>query len=168
MLDPRYAIYARDGLTCLTFLAGLAAGIYFIVQKKRVIGVLTLAGIALLSLDPISQRDYYALQAVFAGVDKANRYYDPDRALHRRRQELLALQKRAEQNDRALLLAESAAREVVDQAGFILEAETAHDRLQTRQGKRALAGTQRQAGAAAQQADQKMKIFRPHGRCLRA
>jgi len=61
--------------------------------------------------DPIPQRDYYALQAVFAGTDKANRYYNPDRAVHRRRQELLALQKGVEQKDRALLLSDSAARE---------------------------------------------------------
>ena len=62
--------------------------------------------------DPIPQRDYYSLQAVFAGVDKANRYYDPDRAVHQRRQQLLALQKRVGQSDRTLLLNESAAREV--------------------------------------------------------
>ncbi len=40
--------------------------------------------------DPISQADYYALQAVFAGVDRANRPFDPDPAVHRRRWELLA------------------------------------------------------------------------------
>ncbi len=28
--------------------------------------------------DPISQTDYYALQAVFAGIDRAEREYDPD------------------------------------------------------------------------------------------
>ena len=28
--------------------------------------------------DPISQKDYYSLQAVFAGVDRADRPYDPD------------------------------------------------------------------------------------------
>ena len=38
--------------------------------------------------DPISQHDYYALQAVFAGTDKANRAYDPDPAIGRRRGEL--------------------------------------------------------------------------------
>ncbi len=31
--------------------------------------------------DPISQGDYYSLQAVFAGVDKAERPYDPDPAI---------------------------------------------------------------------------------------
>ena len=38
--------------------------------------------------DPISQEDYYALQAVFAGVDKAERGYDPDPVLDRMRREL--------------------------------------------------------------------------------
>src|SRR6266511_1941082 len=38
--------------------------------------------------DPIPQRDYYALQAVFAGVDRANRVYDPDPPVHARRQAL--------------------------------------------------------------------------------
>jgi len=40
--------------------------------------------------DPISQADYYALQAVFAGVERANRLYDPNPATGRRRRELTA------------------------------------------------------------------------------
>lgn len=39
--------------------------------------------------DPIPQQDYYNLQAVFAGVDRADRPWDDDPAMHRRRQELL-------------------------------------------------------------------------------
>jgi hypothetical protein len=54
--------------------------------------------------DPIPQRDYYALQAVFAGVDRANRIYDADPAVHRRRQALLQLRKRGERGERDLLL----------------------------------------------------------------
>ena len=38
--------------------------------------------------DPISQSDYYALQAVFAGVDRTDRPFDPDPAVHRQRQAL--------------------------------------------------------------------------------
>jgi len=38
--------------------------------------------------DPISQADYYSLQAVFAGVDRADRSYDEDPEVHRRRLEL--------------------------------------------------------------------------------
>ncbi len=34
--------------------------------------------------DPIAQRDYYRLQAVFAGVDRGDRpYYDPERSRER-------------------------------------------------------------------------------------
>jgi hypothetical protein len=40
--------------------------------------------------DPIDQRDYYNLQAVFAGVDRANRPFDPDPEVARKRAELLA------------------------------------------------------------------------------
>ncbi len=40
--------------------------------------------------DPISQREYYGLQAVFAGVDRADRPYDDDPTTHARRRELLA------------------------------------------------------------------------------
>jgi Protein of unknown function (DUF1553)/Protein of unknown function (DUF1549)/Planctomycete cytochrome C len=40
--------------------------------------------------DPISQDDYYGLQAVFAGVDKAERGYDADPALDRIRRGLKA------------------------------------------------------------------------------
>ena len=38
--------------------------------------------------DPISQRDYYSLQAVFSGVERANRRYDADPEVHRQRTEL--------------------------------------------------------------------------------
>lgn len=41
--------------------------------------------------DPISQAEYYRLQAVFAGVDKGERAYDPDPKVAQRRAELLAL-----------------------------------------------------------------------------
>ncbi len=40
--------------------------------------------------DPISQREYYSLQAVFAGVDRADRPFDADPRTHTRRRELLA------------------------------------------------------------------------------
>lgn len=40
--------------------------------------------------DPISQSDYYALQAVFAGIEKADRVYEPDVELGRRRKLLLS------------------------------------------------------------------------------
>lgn len=38
--------------------------------------------------DPITQQDYYSLQAVFAGVDRANRAYDVDAKLGQLRREL--------------------------------------------------------------------------------
>ncbi|QDV20847.1 Planctomycete cytochrome C [Gimesia panareensis] len=46
--------------------------------------------------DPISQADYYGLQAVFAGIDRAERTYDPDPATARKRQTLLAAQARVQ------------------------------------------------------------------------
>src|SRR5436190_7944388 len=64
--------------------------------------------------DPIPQRDYYALQAVFAGVDRANRIYDPDPGVHHRRQGLLRLRKRVERGERDLLLAADTQRETAD------------------------------------------------------
>lgn len=39
--------------------------------------------------DPIKQQDYYRLQAVFAGVDRADRPYDADPQVARRRRQLL-------------------------------------------------------------------------------
>jgi hypothetical protein len=39
--------------------------------------------------DPIKQEDYYSLQAVFAGVDRADRPFDEDPQVHRQRQMLL-------------------------------------------------------------------------------
>src|SRR5206468_5815867 len=40
--------------------------------------------------DPISQKDYYGLQAVFAGVDRANRPYDAHKPIHQKRSTLEA------------------------------------------------------------------------------
>ncbi len=39
--------------------------------------------------DPIAQNEYYELQSVFAGIDRANRPYDLDPEVHRRRQAIL-------------------------------------------------------------------------------
>jgi hypothetical protein len=44
--------------------------------------------------DPVSQRDYYALQAVFSATDKAERAYDSDPQVARQRRELTAEQAR--------------------------------------------------------------------------
>ena len=49
--------------------------------------------------DPISQRDYYALQAVFAGVGKANRAYDSDPTVGRRRRELVQRKQLLDRDD---------------------------------------------------------------------
>ena len=46
--------------------------------------------------DPISQTDYYALQAVFAGVDRADREFDPDPAVRARRRLLKEPKREAE------------------------------------------------------------------------
>ncbi len=46
--------------------------------------------------DPIKQEDYYSLQAVFAGVDRAERTFDLDLDLHRKRLGLLHEKKRIE------------------------------------------------------------------------
>jgi mono/diheme cytochrome c family protein len=43
--------------------------------------------------DPISQEDYYSLQAVFAAVDRTDRRYDADPAVARRRADLEARQR---------------------------------------------------------------------------
>ena len=49
--------------------------------------------------DPISQADYYALQAVFAGTDKANHLYDPDPAISQQRTRWQDLKQVAEKRD---------------------------------------------------------------------
>ncbi|HVR73459.1 MAG TPA: DUF1549 and DUF1553 domain-containing protein, partial [Planctomycetota bacterium] len=54
--------------------------------------------------DPVPTADYYALQAVFAGVDRANRRYDPDPVTGRKRRELSGRLERVNRGDRDLLL----------------------------------------------------------------
>ena len=51
--------------------------------------------------DPVPQQEYYALQAVFAGVDRANRPFDADAAVHRTRRELLKRKKELDANGAA-------------------------------------------------------------------
>ncbi|MBL9128029.1 MAG: PSD1 domain-containing protein, partial [Verrucomicrobiales bacterium] len=53
--------------------------------------------------DPITQRDYYALQAVFAGTEKAERLYDHDPAVHATRQKWMRIQVALERKDRESL-----------------------------------------------------------------
>ena len=53
--------------------------------------------------DPIPQTEHYALQAVFAGVDRANRTYDVDPKVHQQRLALRRERERAEK-DRLWLL----------------------------------------------------------------
>jgi hypothetical protein len=52
--------------------------------------------------DPISQEEYYGLQAVFAGVDRADRPFDLDRRLAAKRQPLLAERRRLVQRQKEL------------------------------------------------------------------
>ncbi len=64
--------------------------------------------------DPISQQDYYALQSVFAGVERANRTFDPDPALHVHRLDLRTSQRRVERREPGFLLSEDSRRETAD------------------------------------------------------
>src|SRR5262245_24886471 len=48
--------------------------------------------------DPITQHDYYALQAVFAGVDKAEHEYDADPQVAAKRKQLLVEKRRIHQS----------------------------------------------------------------------
>ncbi|MEX0936750.1 MAG: DUF1553 domain-containing protein [Pirellulales bacterium] len=52
--------------------------------------------------DPITQEDYYSLQAVFAGVERGDRDYYADPELRRRRSELLARQRELRDRQQAL------------------------------------------------------------------
>lgn len=49
--------------------------------------------------DPISQRDYYRMQSVFAGVVRGEREFDADPAVHRERQHWLSVRKRLESGE---------------------------------------------------------------------
>ena len=74
--------------------------------------------------DPIPQTDYYALQAVFAGVDRANRVYDADPAVHRRRQALLAQRRHLDRNETAWLLSPAVQQEAAEWEGRQLPPRT--------------------------------------------
>ena len=52
--------------------------------------------------DPVTQTDYYRLQAVFAALDRADRMFDTDPAISHRRVELLAEQKRLKSEEQRL------------------------------------------------------------------
>src|ERR1043166_5407032 len=52
--------------------------------------------------DPITQKDYYSLQAVFAGVDRADRPFDSDKQVFAKRRALLQKRKPLEERHTAL------------------------------------------------------------------
>ena len=66
--------------------------------------------------DPVSMEDYYSLQAVFSGVDKVDRLYDPDAGIAKRREWLLAVKKQLERGELAagLVSAEEQAKREVE------------------------------------------------------
>lgn len=74
--------------------------------------------------DPISQTEYYALQAVFAGVDRADRSYDPDPVVHQQRRALEARRREINARDGKLLLADT---ELLSQVSA-LEQTASHNR----------------------------------------
>jgi len=53
--------------------------------------------------DPISQEEYYGLQAVFAATDKASRTYDADPPTHARRRALLKQRRAIDRKEPALI-----------------------------------------------------------------
>ncbi|XZE19957.1 PSD1 and planctomycete cytochrome C domain-containing protein [Pirellulaceae bacterium SH449] len=62
--------------------------------------------------DPITQEDYYALQAVFSGIIKGNITYDSDPATAAKRKQLLEI-KQAAQNRNPLILASDFTRQLI-------------------------------------------------------
>jgi hypothetical protein len=78
--------------------------------------------------DPISQRDYYALQAVFAGVDRADRPFDDDPATHQRRRDLLARRKAIERRSPELL-ASLTTPEILSKVALVEEREARRNEL---------------------------------------
>ncbi len=62
--------------------------------------------------DPVPQSDYYALQAVFAGVERAHREYHLEPGLNQRRRDLRLDLERVARKDAARLLGADAAAEV--------------------------------------------------------
>ncbi len=62
--------------------------------------------------DPVPQRDHYALQAVFAGVERADRVFDDDPKIHVRRQDLMRDRRHVAKGDRSLLLSADTARSI--------------------------------------------------------
>jgi hypothetical protein len=53
--------------------------------------------------DPVSQEDYYAVQAVFAATDKADRFFDTDPKNHLRRRVFMEKKRAIERRDKTLL-----------------------------------------------------------------
>ena len=65
--------------------------------------------------DPVTQHDYYSLQAVFSGVERANRRYDADPEIQRLRTALTARKKAIElRSEAAGLMSDDVRRKVLD------------------------------------------------------
>ena len=75
--------------------------------------------------DPVSQREYYQLQAVFSGIDRVDIPYDDNAAIHRKRVRLRQCQQAIERRDSAVLASTEAR-----------EREILVDRFRERRAKR--------------------------------
>ncbi len=75
--------------------------------------------------DPVTQREYYALQAVFAGVDRADRPFDADSETQLKRARLLAEKRALEKRDATILGTPEAARKVAAWENALAQREKA-------------------------------------------
>ena len=100
--------------------------------------------------DPIPQADYYRLQAVFAGVDRAERPFDEDPELHAKRQAMLARKRTAQAELQPLL----------DKVEFAESAELTEIDDRIRDGKLLLAhiGTPKTEADAKQQKELQARV----------
>ena len=77
--------------------------------------------------DPISQREYYSLQAVFAGVDRANRPYDTDPQVQTERARIMT-NKLALENPQPALLASLNSPEILQKVAEWEQAKVAQEK----------------------------------------
>ena len=69
-MDPYLLPYAvRDALLCLTFLAGMGAGVLLITRRQTTAGGLALAAFILFSLDPITDIVIFQVMPNVATID---------------------------------------------------------------------------------------------------
>ncbi len=63
-MDSNMGFYLRNSILCVGFLVGMGLGVFLIIRRHTLVGILTLIGFALFALEPLA--DFVIFRVLYA------------------------------------------------------------------------------------------------------